>query len=768
MGIFGFVVSLTREPETVVVVVARKQARALPPFEYVTDRDRLLGLVFEPLCPPPQGQRPLQIPVPAVAECRSREDHVQIKLRSDANWHGQRLTAETVKALLDDHEVRMAQAVTGTPKLWSKISILSRDELQLQVPSNSKSAHALSFALSEIHLAAEQDGCRIGTGDWSETRCTQEDFSFKKRLLPPALRDSPYVRDVALLEQNQWLRRRRVLVVGLDSEKSELEGQSVLIQPLALALSAEAGQRVHLIRGLEDPEIQALRVKLSAAADWSLLSRRGDRSTWLVARPSLPKQRRLELLSAAGKVLSQPSYFDENSGSPSRSLLPQVYPPMVFSGASNDGSSCPADDAVSSDDFDRMNAVPVLLTHTRWRGLAARLAERSDANLEVVVLDAEKESSRRRAWGYELSIQSPVAQDDSHPSRVFADNLASWFPTDHPLFELAQEVAEDEAQNPAAAVDRLKHLMRCLDSYMVPISNPPTWALVHQDLRGWNAAADWLNPEDVGLRSYEYRNLGWWGIGLMGLGVLLFGLLLRHNAYRARSAANIASFHHDLSSPLASIRAEAEYLRESLSAQASPAPESLQDVADFIDQQTSHVVDLVDNLRTTSSPEGWLFEQDATCELAPVLRAEVEAMQRRAKREGLVLNIQAPQMEVRVALGSSSLRRVLRNLLDNAYKYRGQGIETVSIRIQTALKAKELVIDIEDDGQGFDDFPTSQHFVPRQRGGRAREHQLPGQGLGLSSAQRLLHAAGGRVEVNHCSKPTRVRLRLPVADRSET
>lgn len=92
----------------------------------------------------------------------------------------------------------------------------------------------------------------------------------------------------------------------------------------------------------------------------------------------------------------------------------------------------------------------------------------------------------------------------------------------------------------------------------------------------------------------------------------------------------------------------------------------------------------------------------------------------------------------------------------------------MSIRIETTLKPRELVLDIEDDGLGFEDFPASRRFVPRQRGDRARERQVPGQGLGLSSVQRLLAAAGGTVEVYQASKPTRVRLRLPVAERSDT
>jgi two-component system sensor histidine kinase SaeS len=775
--------SALREPETVVVIVARKQDRALPPFEYITDRNRLLGLVFEPLCPPPPSQRPLQLPVPAVADCSVEDDQVRVRLRAGAQWRGQRLDARQVETLLVAHAKRRDDLMKGASPQWAGIEVVSDAELRLRSLPTTRSGDGLHFTLSELYLAAEDEACRIGTGPWVEDHCAAAEFDYKRSLLPAALRDSPQVTDIALLQQrNSLFQRRQVLVVGWDSETARKDatpenGYAALVEPLAQALQAGEGERAHLIRGLEAAEIQALRQQPpKSGTNWSLVSRRGDRSAWLVARPTLPKAQRLKLLGAARDILQGPDYFDEESGSPVRSLLPEVYPPLVFSAEPGESVECGESPDLSKS-AENPSLAPTLLTLTRWRSLAENLkhqkSRKSNADgtsnvLNIVALNAKDEATARRSGRYDLSIQSPVALDASHPSRIFSDNLTAWFQADHPLVRKAHRIADAEAQDPDSVTEDLKGLMRCLDAYMLPISSPPSWVVVHRDLRGWNAAADWLDPDDVALRSYSYRWLDWLGLTLLLLTIPLYSLRRRQQGERARNAAEIASFHHDLSSPLASIRAEAEHIHEHLAAQHEMPENALRASAGFIDRQTSHVIDLVDNLRVVSGPDDWVIEQDAACELLPAIQAEIAALERRAQWEHLDLRIQAQLSDARIAFPASSLRRVLRNLLDNAYKYRNPDSEAINIRILTWFDSGKIVIDIEDDGLGFEGFSVKPLFVPRQRGRGARERRLPGQGLGLSSAQRLLASAGATIEIHHLGKPTRVRLRLPMDHGSTT
>jgi signal transduction histidine kinase len=755
--------SALREAQTVVVVEANKQDRALPPFEFITDRDRLLGLVYEPLCPPAADARPLQLPVPAVARCEVRDGAVEVRLRPGVQWQGQPLDASQTKVLLEAHEARRTTGMDGATSTWAEVRVLDASTMRVQ-PLPGASAQALRFVLADLLLGALHSDCRIGTGPWVERDCAV-DMAIKKKLLPAALRDSKYVTDVAVLDSGDWpFRRRRVLVVGWDAAQDP-DG---LAAPLATALKADNGQRVHLLRGLESAEIQSLRVALAGDKPaWSLVSRMGERNVWLVARPGLPRAERLRLLNAAREVLRDPAYFDELSGAPARSLLPEVYPPLVFAGRAP--AVAPAEctetatGAAPSD-----TGAQVLLTHSRWGALAQRLFDFKNGDLQLQVKDVVEESKLRRSGAYALSINSPVALDSSHPARIFTDNLTAWFTADHPLVKMAEQAAALELADPAVASATLVQLLRCLDAYMLPISSPPSWVVAHDDLRGWNAAADWLDPAEVGLRSDAYRWVDVLGLGLLVMSAAVYALLRRQALERSRNLAEIASFHHDLSSPLASIRAEAENLREELAqAVAEPLGNQLRGCAEFIDHQTNYVIDLVDNLRAVNDPWGFISIENRSCSsLNEALAREQVALERRARLEDVQLRWTASlPADLEVVLPAATLRRVLRNLLDNAFKYRGVAT-FVTIRISASTVEGFICLQIEDDGIGFEDLPEAQIFVPRQRGRTARERQLPGQGLGLSSTYRLLAAAGATIEVTHRHAPTRLQLRLPRAPRS--
>jgi signal transduction histidine kinase len=90
-----------------------------------------------------------------------------------------------------------------------------------------------------------------------------------------------------------------------------------------------------------------------------------------------------------------------------------------------------------------------------------------------------------------------------------------------------------------------------------------------------------------------------------------------------------------------------------------------------------------------------------------------------------------------ISISASLLRRVFRNLVDNAVRAAGPG-GRVSISIE---QKPETVVEIADTGPGFGRTPSG------------------GSGLGLTVVRELLHAAGGRLDI--ATEPaggTRVRV----------
>jgi two-component system OmpR family sensor kinase len=90
-----------------------------------------------------------------------------------------------------------------------------------------------------------------------------------------------------------------------------------------------------------------------------------------------------------------------------------------------------------------------------------------------------------------------------------------------------------------------------------------------------------------------------------------------------------------------------------------------------------------------------------------------------------------------------ALGRVLRNLLDNAVRHSPDGSE---VRVSARSDAGRVVVDVSDDGPGFDvDFvPRALERFSQADSSRSRQG---GAGLGLAIAQTLISAHGGRVDV---------------------
>jgi len=89
------------------------------------------------------------------------------------------------------------------------------------------------------------------------------------------------------------------------------------------------------------------------------------------------------------------------------------------------------------------------------------------------------------------------------------------------------------------------------------------------------------------------------------------------------------------------------------------------------------------------------------------------------------------------------LEALLRNLLDNAWKYTSSQREA-HITLGAERRGRELLVTVADNGAGFDMAHAAKLFQPFQR--LHRQEEFPGLGIGLATAQRIAHRHGGRLE----------------------
>jgi signal transduction histidine kinase len=102
--------------------------------------------------------------------------------------------------------------------------------------------------------------------------------------------------------------------------------------------------------------------------------------------------------------------------------------------------------------------------------------------------------------------------------------------------------------------------------------------------------------------------------------------------------------------------------------------------------------------------------------------------------------------EAIVFADADSLRRVLRNLLDNALKYTPSGGE-----VKIILRAEEdrFLLKVSDNGPGISD-EDRKHLFERFWRGRASRRHTPGTGLGLYLCQKIVNLHKGTIS---CTSP---------------
>ena len=160
----------------------------------------------------------------------------------------------------------------------------------------------------------------------------------------------------------------------------------------------------------------------------------------------------------------------------------------------------------------------------------------------------------------------------------------------------------------------------------------------------------------------------------------------------------------------------------------------------------------LERLRT---PHGLRKERQ---DVVPILN---DVMQSFEKRSPGVHFIARPDA-IFASVDCDKLRAVLRNLLDNAFKYSLADSQPIVLSVSEVEDG--VVIRIQDDGQGIPDGERASVFEPFFRIDPSRSKKTGGYGLGLSMCKRIVEAHGGTIHIE--SNPRRgvsFIVKIPIA-----
>lgn len=200
----------------------------------------------------------------------------------------------------------------------------------------------------------------------------------------------------------------------------------------------------------------------------------------------------------------------------------------------------------------------------------------------------------------------------------------------------------------------------------------------------------------------------------------------------------VASISHDLRTPLASLRAMVEALRDGV----VDDPATRSRYVALMLNQVEDLGALVDDLFQYSRLEaGDLELVREPVDVGDLVSDTVGQFSSAADARGVLIDAVVVGPLV-ATVGPREVQRVLANLVDNALRHTPDG---GAIAIRAAADAGEIRVEVDDTGPGFADADLTRVFEAFHRGDPARSRATGGAGLGLAIARRLVEAHGGSV-----------------------
>lgn len=234
------------------------------------------------------------------------------------------------------------------------------------------------------------------------------------------------------------------------------------------------------------------------------------------------------------------------------------------------------------------------------------------------------------------------------------------------------------------------------------------------------------------------------------LAVTLNSMLDRLDSSQSAQRRFISDASHELRSPLASLRQFAEV------AQAHPDRVTAGELSDAILDEGARLERLVDGMLTLArSDEHGLAAARRPVDLDDVVLAEVRRL-----RASTGLRIDASAVgAARIDGDPALIAGLVRNLVDNAARH-----ASAAIAVELAESAGEIVLAVDDDGDGIPAAERERVFDRFVRLDDARARESGGSGLGLSIVREIATAHGGGVTVTQSALGgARFVVRLPAS-----
>jgi len=229
----------------------------------------------------------------------------------------------------------------------------------------------------------------------------------------------------------------------------------------------------------------------------------------------------------------------------------------------------------------------------------------------------------------------------------------------------------------------------------------------------------------------------------------IFGDITQEKNEEKQRAEFISTASHEMRTPVAAIEG---YLALATNDKVAKIDSKARDYLEKAHSSTQHLGKLFQDLLTAAkSEDGRLANHPIVVEVGQFIDEVVEAAKFAAEKKGLLLkddtksdgstSLEKIRPLSYIHVDPDRLREVLTNLVDNAIKYTEEGNVTLGLHTEE----KEIIISIQDTGQGIPQEDIQHLFQKFYRVDNSATRQIGGTGLGLFISRKIVELYNGRV-----------------------
>lgn len=238
---------------------------------------------------------------------------------------------------------------------------------------------------------------------------------------------------------------------------------------------------------------------------------------------------------------------------------------------------------------------------------------------------------------------------------------------------------------------------------------------------------------------------------------ILAGSLQEQQKLRQMLTEDVA---HELRTPLTSLKSHIEAILDGIW---QPTPARLTSCYEEVERLIGLVASLDQLNQADHGREQLHIESVAVGSLLQHVSWMVEAA---LNEKGVTLAVQMDEQvkDVAVDLDQARIKQVLLNVLSNSLKYTPVGGSiTISSEVKDSQEYRELMIRVQDTGEGIDDEDIPYVFERLYRADRSRSRHTGGAGIGLAIVKKWIEAHRGTVTIqSQLGKGTTVTITLPM------